>query len=81
MSKRIPGPALETAIIVEETELLEIGVSSYRRYLADGVKERTRWAVAVLKATSALVSTAWWGFPTVGCSAPPLLEIRDLSTP
>lgn len=55
MSERTSGPALETAITVEETELLEIGFSSYRRYLADAVKKRTSWAVAVLKATGALV--------------------------
>lgn len=49
------SPALETAITAEETELLEIGVSSYRRYLAKGVAERRHRAVAVLKATQALV--------------------------
>lgn len=48
-------PALETAITAEETELLEIGVTSYRRYLAKGVRERTHQAVAVLQATEALV--------------------------
>lgn len=35
--------------------MLEIGVKSYRRYLAEGVRERTHRAVAVLKATKALV--------------------------
>lgn len=49
------SPALETAITAGETELLEIGFSSYRRYLATGVTERMHRAVAVLKATEALV--------------------------
>eukprot|EP00903_Cladosiphon_okamuranus_P011664 g10971.t1 len=48
------GAALETAITADETELLEIGVTSYRRFLAKGVRERTNRAVAVLKATKAL---------------------------
>ena len=52
-------PALETAIAAEETELLEIGVGSYRQYLANGVKERTDRAVAVLTATEALVREPW----------------------
>lgn len=51
------GPALETAITAEETEVLEIGVASYRRCLAKGARERTCRAVAVLKATGALVRT------------------------
>ncbi|CAM9847508.1 unnamed protein product [Ectocarpus sp. 4 AP-2014] len=48
------GPALETAVTAEETELLEIGVTTYRRLLAAGVREREGRAVAVLRATGAM---------------------------
>lgn len=67
------GPAVETAITAEETELLEIGAASYRRYLADGVRERAHWAVAVLQATGALVrfcSASVWCFGVRAASAP-----------
>lgn len=49
------GPALETAVTAEETELLEIGSTSYHRLLAAGVREREGRAVAVLRATGAMV--------------------------
>ncbi|CAM9986920.1 unnamed protein product, partial [Ectocarpus sp. 8 AP-2014] len=48
------GPALETAVTAEETELLEIGVTTYRRLLAAGIREREGRAVAVLRATGAM---------------------------
>ncbi|CAM9665779.1 unnamed protein product [Ectocarpus fasciculatus] len=48
------GPALETAVTAEETELLEIGSTSYHRLLAAGVREREGRAVAVLRATGAM---------------------------
>ncbi|CBN79097.1 hypothetical protein Esi_0176_0057 [Ectocarpus siliculosus] len=48
------GPALETAVTAEETELLEIGVTTYRRLLAAGVREQEGRAVAVLRATGAM---------------------------
>ncbi|CAM9556079.1 unnamed protein product [Ectocarpus sp. 12 AP-2014] len=48
------GPALETAVTAEETELLEIGVNTYRRLLAAGVREREGRAVTVLRATGAM---------------------------
>ena len=47
--------ALETAVTTEPTELLEIGLGAYRRFLADGVKERIDHAVAVLRATGVMV--------------------------
>lgn len=49
------APALETAVSAERTELLEIGANAYRRLLAKGVKKRIGGAVAVLRATGALV--------------------------
>ncbi|CAM9613178.1 unnamed protein product, partial [Hapterophycus canaliculatus] len=50
----LSGPALETAITAEETELLEIGAASYRRHLAAGVRERLDRAVVVLRATGSM---------------------------
>lgn len=47
--------ALETAVTTEPTELLEIGLGAYHRFLAHGVKERIDHAVAVLRATGVMV--------------------------
>lgn len=47
--------ALETAVTTEPTELLEIGLGAYRKFLADGVKERVDHAVAVLRETGVMV--------------------------
>lgn len=47
--------ALETAVTAETTELLEIGPRTYRELLAVGARERVNSAVAVLRATRALV--------------------------
>lgn len=48
--------ALETIVTTETTELLEIGIRTYRELLAVGVRERLSAAVAVLRATRVLVS-------------------------
>ncbi|CAM9549549.1 unnamed protein product [Scytosiphon promiscuus] len=50
----LAGPALETAITAEETEMLEIGTVSYRRHLAAGVRERLDHAVTLLRASGSM---------------------------
>lgn len=47
--------ALETAVTTEPTELLEIGLGAYRKYLSDGVKEKIDHAVAILRETGVMV--------------------------
>lgn len=47
--------ALETAVTVEPTELLEIGLGAYRKFLADVVKDKIDHAVAILRETGVMV--------------------------
>lgn len=50
------APAIETAVTVKPTELLAIGAHTYGLLLAEGVRRRLDEAVAVLRATNAMVS-------------------------
>lgn len=57
-------PAIETAVTVGPTELLAIGARAYHLLLAEDEKRRLDEAVAVLRATNAMVGAVYHGvFP------------------